>query len=443
MTSEREPPAVTVEGVADDIDYRKISAAIENLSPFGLNPDERKFFDETMLESFRSKAEAVRKEKGDLDEFSKRYERRRRLCDFADPKPEDENPDALFRNGWLRRGGGAFFVSTSGAGKSVAQTQFCYCWALGRPWFEIAPVRPLSISVYQAEDDADEVGDFRNNIRRGLTSREDWTDEDTAKAEERIVYHDVTGLTGERFTQFVAEAQRRDKSDLLVLNPLQSFAGCDIGKNDLMSEFLRGRIDPILRNPDAPCGVLIIHHTNKVTQNARERALVKGTDAAAYAGAGAAELVNWARAVLTLRPHEAHGFFDLIAAKRGDRLGWKDANGKPTIVKTIAHSTPLLFWHEATAEEIAAAKSGVVTEETLKRKKLVEICRLNGRGFSTKRELIDAAIDAGIGGRNIVLRLMDECIRRGELRKGEPVGRATPIGTPEQLPTHTPNLPEC
>lgn len=425
-----------------NIDYDKISTAIGNRSPFELNPDERKFFDEVMLDTFRSKADAVRREQGDLDEFRKRYERRRRLCDFPDPKPEDENPDALFRNGWLRRGGGAFFVSTSGAGKSVAQTQNCVCWALGKPWFGIAPVRPLSITVYQAEDDADEVGDFRNNIRRGLTSREGWTDEDTAKAEKQIVYHDVTGLTGERFTAFVAEAQRHDKSDLLVINPLQSFAGCDIGKNDLMSEFLRGRIDPILRNPDAPCGVLIVHHTNKVTQNARERALVKGTDAAAYAGAGAAELVNWARAVLTLRPHEAHGFFDLIAAKRGDRLGWKDANGKPTIVKTIAHSTPLLFWHEATADEIAAAKSEIATEETQRRKRLVEVCLLNGKAFATKKQLINAATDAGLGGRNNVLHIIEECIRRGELREGEPVGRAVPIGTPDQLPTHTPNLPE-
>ena len=102
------------------------------------------------------------------DELAARYSRRRLLGDYADPPPEDENPATLFRNGWLRRGGAAVLISVSGAGKSVAVTQFCDHFAVGRPWVGIAPIRPLSIAVYQAEDDDTEVADFRNNIRRGL-----------------------------------------------------------------------------------------------------------------------------------------------------------------------------------------------------------------------------------------------------------------------------------
>ena len=39
------------------------------------------------------------------------------LGQFPDPRPEEENPAALFKRGWLRKGGGAFIVAPSGVGK--------------------------------------------------------------------------------------------------------------------------------------------------------------------------------------------------------------------------------------------------------------------------------------------------------------------------------------
>ena len=65
------------------------------------------------------------------------------LGQFPDPKPEKENPAALFRRGWLRKGGGAFVVAPSGVGKSVFTIQAAICWALGKPAFGVEPVRPL------------------------------------------------------------------------------------------------------------------------------------------------------------------------------------------------------------------------------------------------------------------------------------------------------------
>ena len=214
------------------------------------------------------------------DDLAARYSRRRLLGEYADPLPEDKNPDALFRNGWLRRGGAAVLISVSGAGKSVAVTQFCDHFAVGRPWFGISPIRPLSIAVYQAEDDDTEVADFRNNIRRGLAA-ESWTAEELEQAERNIVYHDVTGLAGDAFLQFVKYAQERDRADLLIFNPLQSFAGCDISSNADLSDFLRVKLNPILANPSAPCGCIIVHHTNKVPPNSKDRRAWLDTNSAA------------------------------------------------------------------------------------------------------------------------------------------------------------------
>jgi len=379
-------------------------------------------------------APAPSADNGTADDFAARYGRRRTLADFPDPKPEANNPNALFQNGWLRKGGAAFFISVSGAGKSVAATQFAECFALGRPWFGITPVRPLRISVYQWEDDDEEVADFRNNIRRGLRGG-GWTYGDTAKAEAVPIYHDVTGLAGNRFIQYLAYAQARDKADLVILNPFQSFSGCDISKNAELSNLLRVQLDTIINNDETPCGCIIIHHTNKVPSNAKDRNAWLDTNSAAYAGAGGAEIVNYSRALLVLRPTETHGFYDLIAAKRGARLGWKTADDTPTIVKTIAHSSGMMYWREATPEEVAAISAGKSIEDTeAKRGKVIELCRQHGKPFETKTELVNAIGAAGIGKQTRARALIDECLTSGELiEHGTGKGSGKSIGTPDQF----------
>lgn len=375
-----------------------------------------------------------KKEAQQPDELAARYSRRRLLDEYGDPPPEEQNPAALFRNGWLRRGGAAVLISVSGAGKSVAVTQFCDHFAVGRPWFGIAPIRPLSIAVYQAEDDDTEVADFRNNIRRGL-SAEGWTAEELARAERNIVYHDVTGLAGDAFLCFVKYAQERDRADLLVFNPLQSFAGCDISNNADLSDFLRVRLNPILANPSAPCGLLLVHHTNKVPSNAKDRRAWLDTNSAAYAGAGGAELVNWARAILTLRPHEAVGYYDLIAAKRGKRLCWEDAEGSPTLVKTIAHSSGLMFWREVPPDELADVEAGRQSIDTADaRLHAVAVCKANGKPYENVAALVAAVASSAHVGRQRATRWVNDCRDRGELvtRKGGGF-HSLSIGLPEQF----------
>jgi hypothetical protein len=49
-----------------------------------------------------------------------------------------------------------------------------------------------------------------------------------------------------------------------------------------------------------------------------------------YAGAGAADITNWARAILIADPTDDPVIFKFIAAKRGGRIGWVDEQGKKT-----------------------------------------------------------------------------------------------------------------
>jgi len=350
-----------------------------------------------------------------------RYARRRRLIDFADPVPEEENPNALFRNGWLRRGGAAILISTSGAGKSVSATQMCECFAQGRDCIGLSPIRPLKISVYQTEDDETEVAEFRNDIRRGVRELEGWTADEIRRAEAKIVYHDVTGLAGDDFLAYLREAQAMDKADLIVINPLQAFTSeYEISKNADMSKFLRVKLNSILADPAAPCGAIVIHHTNKVPPKREDRKAWLDVRSAAYLGAGAAELVNWARAVLTLLPREAQGYYDLMATKRGKRLGWTDADGNPTLIKTIAHTDEFMYWRVPTAEEIAGADARAKNGSGEIPKRLSAVKNLisqHGTPYSSKKELVQDIAKHKIASEPWGYKIVDEMVSRGMLVK--------------------------
>lgn len=101
------------------------------------------------------------------------------LSDVPDAVPEEENPNALFANGWLRKGHAAVLVSVSGSGKSVLSMQLALAWAAGETIFGIRPMRPLRIGIVQTEDDIEELADFRQSMRArvcgaaGLAARED------------------------------------------------------------------------------------------------------------------------------------------------------------------------------------------------------------------------------------------------------------------------------
>ncbi|MDX9794527.1 MAG: AAA family ATPase, partial [Kiritimatiellia bacterium] len=152
------------------------------------------------------------------------------LGQFPDPVPEERNPAALFRSGWLRKGGGAFIIAPSGVGKSVMTVQAAICWALGLPFFGICPVRPLKIVVIQAEDDREEIAGFRNSVRHGLVTDfgVDGDDIDLVTgakdpAAARVLFYRAIGKVGDSFVDEVgAILDAYPDVDLVIVNPFQS-----------------------------------------------------------------------------------------------------------------------------------------------------------------------------------------------------------------------------
>ena len=318
----------------------------------------------------------------DIGDIAKRlksdYQRRlaetdRTLDQFETPGPDSEDPDCLFQNRWLRRGMCGAIVSTSGVGKSSFSMQAATVWAGGQECLGVRPLHPLKIGIFQSEDDEYDVANFRDRIRIGLAAELDWTPEQIQTAESRVTFCALDGSTGARFVEHLRRKQNQHHFDLLIINPLFAFFGGDMNDGNAMTAFLRHGIDPLIKADETKCGCIIIHHTGKPNKDA----LNQGEVFKAYLGSGSGEFTNYIRSALVLTPWnngKLPGVFDLIAAKHGDKLAWRDADGKPTTKKVICYANRLpeyadkgmIFWIEPDEVQLAELKKSANAAATVK-----------------------------------------------------------------------------
>ena len=276
---------------------------------------------------------------------------------FPVPPPDETNPRAIFRNGFLRRGGGAILSAPSGVGKSTFSLQAALFWTLGKPAFGLAPVHPLRIVILESEDDTDEIGDLLDRIVSGTVGAGMMTADEADTARKSLRINNSKQVTNAGFyseLEAVASASKADGSplvDLLIVNPLQTYFVGDISKNADVTAFLRGNVDPRIEGRVA---ILFVHHYNKPDagnkRNGGPATAAEIYSEMMYRMAGGAELVNWARAVITfaIEADEAGALvYRLCYAKRGQRLGMTDADGKPTRCRSLSHAeAPAIYWKD-------------------------------------------------------------------------------------------------
>lgn len=300
----------------------------------------------------------------------------RTLDTFETPGPDSEDPECLFQNRWLRRGMCGAIISTSGVGKSSFSMQAATVWAGGEECLGVKPLRPLKIGIFQSEDDEYDVPNFRDRIRIGLAAELGWTPEQTQAAESRVTFCAIDGSTGPKFVEHLRRKQAIHHFDLIIVNPLFAFFGGDMNDGNAMTAFLRHGIDPLIKAEETKCGIIIIHHTGKPNKDR----LAMGDAFSAYMGSGSSEFTNYIRSALVLTPWNGGklpGVFDLIAAKHGDKLAWKDGDGKPTIKKVVCYANRLpeyqedatkgmIFWIEPDELQFAEIKKAANADATVK-----------------------------------------------------------------------------
>jgi RecA-family ATPase len=263
---------------------------------------------------------------------------------------KDPNCVIGFRDGkslrYLCKGRAAWLIGPSGIGKSSLISEFALGWAAGNPVFGIQPARPLKSLIVQAENDFYDLAEMAQGIARAHSiSSECILFEDINN---NVQFKTETTSIREQFAERLHRLIDRERPDIVWVDPLLSFAGIAVSKQEECSMFLRQWMNPVL---EATGVVLIgVHHTGK-PKSTKETSTWTALDYA-YSGIGSSELVNWARAVMVLNPMGDHDF-ELKLAKRGSRADARHPNGDFTTSVFLKHGTDTIRWHQQLPPEPA------------------------------------------------------------------------------------------
>jgi len=241
---------------------------------------------------------------------------------------------------FLCRGSCAMLFGYSGVGKSSLITQISHCWALGKETLGLRPSRPLNVLLIQAENDEGDLAEMRDGCVEGMIESGLLTAKQ-AECAQRFVYTvRVSSKCGAQvgpMLELLAPG-----FDLVILDPLFAYLGADSKDQKDVSFFLRNVIDPVIARVGV--GLLIVHHTNKPKVDEKRPPSLADM---AYLSAGSAELTNYPRGILAVLPTNRPDVFQLVAAKRGNRLGWgKTLDDKPRRKRYIGHSDGYICWRE-------------------------------------------------------------------------------------------------
>jgi hypothetical protein len=258
------------------------------------------------------------------------------IMSWDDLDDSQADPDTLLGDRWQCKSGSCLWVGPSGVGKSSLSLQAALTWAAGHDLFGITPVRPLKSLIIQSENDAGDVREAVQGVRKGLPHLSaQWSD-----LKQRVSIVSKADCTGTRFLEYAEMMVKAVRPDLLWIDNVQAYLDGDVSSQHQVMSFLAP-----LRAMALETGVAVqlIHHTGKA---------ITGNRTAldwSYIGNGSSQLTNWARAVMVLMPdpEEPYGVFNLRAAKRGSRAKLCASGGFPGDVLKIRHGSTGICWTEA------------------------------------------------------------------------------------------------
>ena len=200
----------------------------------------------------------------------------------------ESDPNELIKRRFLCKGGAGILAAETGCGKSSFVMQIALHWAAGLPCFGMEPTRPLKILLIQAENDDRDLQEEISGVCRGASDigRLSATQIDVAKEAVKVI-SDATH-SGDDFVEMLHDVlEREPETDLVIVDPLFSFAGCNLTDQESVSHFLRNQINPLLQEHGV--AMLFVHHTQKPPRSTTPNANFN----TAYSYHGSAEIINW------------------------------------------------------------------------------------------------------------------------------------------------------
>ena len=280
----------------------------------------------------------------------------------------ESDPNELIKRRFLCKGGAGLLAAETGCGKSSFVMQLALHWAAGLPCFGMEPTRPLRILLIQAENDDRDLQEEISGVCRGASDigRMSSTQIDAAKETVKII-SDATH-SGDDFVEMLNDVlEREPETDLVIVDPPFSFAGCSLTDQESVSHFLRNQINPLLQ--ERGVAMLFVHHTKKPNRTSTPNANFN----TAYSYHGSAEIVNRARFALILerfKDNDGNWFYKLTAPKRGRRLGWENDE------RYLRWSDDYIYWEELPSAPEMAPSTAMTPEGRAELKELEKQRRL-------------------------------------------------------------------
>jgi hypothetical protein len=267
--------------------------------------------------------------------------------------------NTLIGKRWLCRGSTCLWAGGAGYGKSSLEMQLAIHWGFGEPVFGILPVRPLKSLIIQAENDLGDTGEQLQGVIRGVAACNDidiTLESRQAGIEANLIITRVVGVTGLKFLSLLDSLIELHKPDLVWIDPLFAFAGCDLMNAKDVGLFLReGVIAAAVRH--GVC-IHIVHHVGKPDRDNDAKHNWNELDFQ-YLGFGSSEIQNAFRAVNVLLPVAGHqGIFRLILSKRGSRAGAKTPDDELTTSVYLTHSKEGIYWVQTEKPDLLARIRG-------------------------------------------------------------------------------------
>lgn len=248
---------------------------------------------------------------------------------------------------YLCKGHACWIIAPSGVGKSVFSTQVGMTFAIGQGFCGILPIGPLKTLVVQGENDQGDCAEAIQGIAKHLGIEDFSGQEDLIQKNLKIVR--PIGKINKSFCVWLEKKIVEFGAQLVIIDPLLSFAGIDISRQAECSQFLRVFLGPVLHRTGSV--LIAVHHTGKPQRDGKgdkPKTLLQY----AYDGIGSSELVNWARAVIIIDQVADDSTFRVMLSKRGGRAGATHPSengepGEPAQVLWMRHATDgNLYWQQ-------------------------------------------------------------------------------------------------
>ena len=98
---------------------------------------------------------------------------------------------------------------------------------------------------------------------------------------DNLIFYTETSKTGKDFADLIRKIVVRQRLDVIFCDPLLSYVGGDLSKQEVASHFLRNCIQPILK--DTGCIIVFTHHRKQAGLGAQARDVQGHVGAAAQA----------------------------------------------------------------------------------------------------------------------------------------------------------------